>query len=218
MIRVIMADDHPIVREGLRRVLERSDGISVVAETDRGDALVALVQETRPTVVVLDITMPGPGFLELIPALRAAAPGVQILVLSGHPEGEYAVHALRAGAAGYLSKLQAPEQLVAAVRRLAEGRRYVSDTLAEQLAAAAGEAAAEVRHNQLSPREFAVLRLIAAGRSLKQIGAELGVHPKTVSTFRSRVLQKLALKSNAELVRYALQHQLVDETGAGPVS
>jgi DNA-binding NarL/FixJ family response regulator len=137
-------------------------------------------------------------------------PAARILVLSGHPEEDYAVQALRAGAAGYLSKVHAPDELVVAVRRLAEGRRYISDTLAERLAATAGQPQADAPHTQLSSREFEVLRLMAAGRSLKEIGAQLGVHAKTVSTFRSRILRKLAVKTNAELVRYALEHHLVE--------
>ncbi len=207
MIRVVVADDHPIVREGLRRILDRAKGIEVVGETDRGDALPTLVGETSPDVVVMDIEMPGPGFLKVIPAVSAGRPGLRVLVLSGHPEEAYAVHALRAGAAGYLEKALATDQLVAAVHRVHSGGRYVSPEVAQRLARSAAKDTGP-SHERLSVRELEVLRLIGDGRSLKQIAAQLQVNAKTISTYRARILTKLSLKTNAEMVRYAVQHGL----------
>ena len=213
MIRVVVADDHPIVREGMRRILEQAQGMEVVAEVERGEHLVALVREKHPHVVVLDITMPGPSFLELIPAIGAANPGTRTLILSGHPEKEYAVHAIRAGAAGYLDKLHAPAELVAAVRRVSEGRRYISESLAEQLAQGVVDQSSGAPHQKLSKREFEVLRLIGDGLSLKEISAKLKVNPKTVSTYRARILTKLDAKTNADLVRYTIEHGLASGVG-----
>jgi DNA-binding NarL/FixJ family response regulator len=209
MIRVIVADDHPIVREGLRRILERQVGIEVVAEASRGDALPALARERTADVVVLDIGMPGPDFLELIPEILAARTGVRVLVLSGHPEEAYAVHALRAGAAGYLNKADATDSLVAAVRRVQEGGRYISAALAEHLAQQVADEGRAPRHVTLSGRELEVLRFVGAGLSQKEIAARLRVNAKTVSTYRSRILSKLDLRTTADLVRYALEHHLV---------
>lgn len=207
MIRVVVADDHPIVREGLRRILDRAKGIEVVGETDRGDALPTLVGETNPDVVVMDIEMPGPGFLKVIPAVSAGRPGLRVLVLSGHPEGAYAVHALRAGAAGYLEKALATDQLVEAVHRVHGGGRYVSPQVAQRLALSSAKDSGP-SHERLSVRELEVLRLMGDGRSLKQIAAQLRVNAKTISTYRTRILTKLSLKTNAEMVRYAVQHGL----------
>jgi two-component system, NarL family, invasion response regulator UvrY len=211
-----MADDHPVVREGLRRILDRQVGIEVVGEADRGDAVLALVEQTNPDIVILDIEMPGTDFLELIPAITAHPSGPRVLVLSGHPEEAYALHALRAGAAGYLEKANAAERLVEAVRRIHDGGRYISASLAEHLAGQAVDGAQATGHAALSARELEVLRLMGAGVSLKGIAARLKVNAKTISTYRARVLAKLGLKSNADLVRYALEHKLVSGLrGAG---
>jgi DNA-binding NarL/FixJ family response regulator len=212
-----MADDHPVVREGLRRILDRQVGIEVVGEADRGDAVLALVEQTTPDIVILDIEMPGTDFLELIPAITARPSGPRVLVLSGHPEEAYALHALRAGAAGYLEKANAAERLVEAVRRIHDGGRYISASLAEHLAGQAVDGGQAPSHAALSARELEVLRLMGAGVSLKGIAARLRVNAKTISTYRARVLSKLGLKSNADLVRYALEHKLVSGLrGAGP--
>ena len=204
-----MADDHPVVREGLRRILDRQVGIEVVGETDRGDAVLSLIQQTNPDVVVLDIEMPGTDFLELIPSITRSGAGPRVLVLSGHPEETYALHALRAGAAGYLEKGNASDRLVEAVRRVHAGERYITATLAQHLAHRAAEPAQGPSHARLSARELEVLRLMGSGVSLKEIAARLKVNAKTISTYRARILSKLGLHSNAELVRYALEHKLV---------
>jgi two-component system invasion response regulator UvrY len=209
MTKVLIADDHPVVREGVRRILQGAVEMVVVGETGRADEVVAAAGRLRPDVVILDIGMPGPDFLEVLADLPSACPGVHTLILSAHPEEEFAVRALRGGATGYLTKGYAPGELVEAVRRVAQGRRYVTDDLAEQLALGLVSDTPKAPHEKLSNREFEVLRLLAGGASLKEIGARLSVNPKTVSTFRSRLLEKLGVRTNADLVRYALEHKLI---------
>jgi two-component system invasion response regulator UvrY len=206
--KVLIADDHPIVREGVRRVLQGAVEIEVVAEVGRADDVVPAVRKHAPDVLVLDISMPGPDFLTVLADLAAAHPGLRTLILSAHPEEEFAVRAFRAGALGYLTKGYAPKDLIDAVRWVALGRRYVTPVLAERLALGLTGDAAVLPHEKLSDREFEVLRMLAVGRSLKEIAAQLGINPKTVSTFRSRVLQKLGAHTNADLVRYAMEHHL----------
>ena len=209
MTKVFIADDHPVVREGVRRILQGAVEVEIVGEAGRGDDTIEAARRLKPDVVVLDIAMPGPDFLEVLSGLHAAHPGAKVLILSAQPEEEFAVRALRGGATGYLTKGYAPPELVEAVRRVAQGRRYVTDALAEQLALGLVSDGEKAPHEKLSNREFEVLRLVAGGQSLKQIAALLDVNPKTVSTFRARVLEKLALKTNADLVRYALLHKLI---------
>lgn len=209
MTKVLIADDHPVVREGVRRILQGAVEMEIVGEVGRSDEVLEAARRLKPDVVILDIGMPGPGFLEVLEALPGACPGAKALILSAQPEEEYAVRALRSGAVGYLTKGYAPADLIEAVRRVAQGRRYVTDALAEQLALGLVSAAGKPPHERLSNREFQVLRLLAEGLSLKEIAARLVVNPKTVSSFRARVLQKLGAKTNADLVRYAIEHHLV---------
>lgn len=209
MTKVLIADDHPVVREGVRRILQGAVEMEIVGEVGRSDEVLEAARRLKPDVVILDIGMPGPGFLEVLEALPGACPGAKALILSAQPEEEYAVRALRSGAVGYLTKGYAPADLIEAVRRVAQGRRYVTDALAEQLALGLVSAADKPPHERLSNREFQVLRLLAEGLSLKEIAARLVVNPKTVSSFRARVLQKLGAKTNADLVRYAIEHHLV---------
>jgi len=207
--KVLIADDHPVVREGVRRILQGAVEMEVVGEVGRSDEVLEAARRLKPDVVILDIGMPGPGFLEVLEALPASCPGAKALILSAQPEEEYAVRALRGGAIGYLTKGYAPADLIEAVRRVAQGRRYVTAALAEQLALGLVSEAGKPPHERLSNREFQVLRLLAEGLSLKEIAARLVVNPKTVSSFRARVLQKLGAKTNADLVRYAIGHHLV---------
>jgi DNA-binding NarL/FixJ family response regulator len=209
MTRVLVADDHPVVREGVRRILQGAAEMDVVGEVGRADEVLDAVRTLKPDVLILDIGMPGPGFLDVLSALPAACGGTRALILSAQPEEEYAVRALRGGATGYLTKGYAPADLVEAVRRIAAGRRYVTAALAEQLALGIVEETPKPLHELLSKRELEVLRLLAGGRSLKEIAARLGVSPKTVSSFRARVLEKMGLKTNADLVRYALERHLI---------
>jgi two-component system invasion response regulator UvrY len=210
VIRLLLADDHPVVREGLRRIVADNPGLEVVGEAVNGDEVLTVLRRSPADVVLLDISMPGPGFLQVLESLRSEHPTVAVLVLSMHPEDQYAVRALRSGAAGYLTKDHSPEQLVEAIRKVHRGGRYVSPTLAERLAADLATAGnRQVRHELLSHREYEVLCLLGSGRTVKEISAELRLSPKTISTYRARVLEKMQASTNADLVRYASQHGLI---------
>jgi two-component system, NarL family, invasion response regulator UvrY len=209
MIRLLLADDHAVVREGLRRLLEETNGFSVVGEAGTVAEILEQLRRTPIDVLVLDIAMPGPGIVETLREVHAIQPRARALVLTAYPETEYAVRVLRAGAAGYLTKDRSLDQLVDAIRRVYRGGIYVSPSLGEVLAARLGGAELEPAHAALSDREFQVLKGLAQGETLKSIAARLSVSPKTVTTYRTRILQKLGLGSNADLVRYALEHELL---------
>lgn len=208
MTRVLIADDHPVVREGVRRVLQGAVEMEIVGEVGRGDDVLPAVRKLAPDVLVLDISMPGTDFLAVLADLAASHHGLHTIILSAHPEEEFAVRAFRAGAFGYLTKGYAPKDLIEAVRVVAQGRRFVTASLAERLALSVAEDTTRSPHERLSNREFEVFRLLAAGSSLKEIAARLGIHPKTVSTFRARIMEKLEMHTNADLVRYAVEHHL----------
>jgi DNA-binding NarL/FixJ family response regulator len=202
MIRVLLADDHKIVRDGLKRIL--SGNIEVAAEAASGDEALALVKAHDYDVAVLDMSMPGLSGLDLIKRLKIEKPKLRILVLSMHGERQYAARALKAGASGYLNKDSAAEQLVCAVRKLAAGGVHIGEAAAASLVAAD-----KAPHEALSDREFEVLRLLAEGLGPTDIGEKLHLSVKTVSTHKTRILEKLNLGSTAELVRYALDHKLL---------
>lgn len=209
VIRVVIADDHPLVRRGWRQVLEPLDDIAVVGEAARGDEVLAVVSAERADVLLLDISMPGPNFLELLEALRQREPHLCTLVVSTHAEAMYARRAIRAGAAGYITKGESEEELVNAVRVVSRGGRYVSAALAQALAADLASGSTGARHQTLTDREHEIFLLLAAGNSVSQIARQLGVSVKTVSTHRTRILGKMVLSTNADLVRYALTHDLL---------
>ncbi len=209
MIRLLIADDHPIVRSGLRRIAEEDRGISVAAEAGSGEEALMALRLAAVDVVLLDVSMPGGSFIDTLRRVCEEHPSVRVLVLSVHPEDQWAVRALRAGASGYLTKDHSPEQLLDAVRRVYRGGRYVSPTLAEKLAAHLGQDFAGAPHELLSDREFEVLRGLGTGRTVKEVAAKLGLSPKTVSTYRTRLMEKMRFASTADLVRYAAQHGLI---------
>jgi DNA-binding NarL/FixJ family response regulator len=209
MIRLIIADDHPIVREGLRRIVAEQPGMTVVGEAKTGDEVLSEVRRTSVDVLLLDISMPGLGFLDVLRSLREEHPRLRVLVLSTHPEEQYAVRALKAGAAGYLTKDHSPEQLVQAIGKVVRGGKFVSASLAEQLARDLDLGRDQLPHEQLSDREYQVLCLLGSGRSVKEVAATLSLSPKTASTYRARLLEKMRLGTNADLVRYAAQHGLI---------
>jgi len=210
MIRVLIVDDHPIVRAGLRRIAEDDRGMTVTAEATSGDEALATLRHHVTDVVLLDVSMPGSPFTETLRRLREEHPSVRILVLSAHPEDQWAVRALRGGASGYLTKDHSPEQLLDAIRRVHRGGRYVSPTLADRLAASLGQEFVGAPHEQLSDREFDVLRGLGAGRTVKEIAAALNLSPKTVSTYRTRLMEKMRFATNADAVRYAAEQGLID--------
>jgi len=205
VIRLVIADDHAIVREGLGRILHDCEDISLVAEVERGDDVQSAVASAEADVLLLDISMPGPSFLDLLRSLESSHPDTRILVFSMHSEDQYALRAFRAGAAGYLTKDRAPEEILEAIRTVHRGGRYVSHAIEQKLTARSA-AKAGPPHEMLSDREYEVMRLLGAGTSLKDIAAGLSLSPKTVSTYRSRVLEKMGFHSNADIVRYLLEH------------
>lgn len=208
MIRLVIADDHPLVRAGFRQLVAEAPGLKLVGEAASGEQLLERLSTTPADVVVLDVSMPGPGLRELLERIRRDHATARVLVVSVHPEGEVALRALQAGAAGYVNKAQSADELVAAVKKVHAGGRYVTPTLAERLAAALERGFPNSSGADLSAREGQVLRLLGSGKSNKEIAAACRVSPKTVSTYRARILRKLRLRTNADLVRYALENQL----------
>jgi len=211
MIRVLLADDHAIVRAGLKEILADTGDIEVTGEAANGQEVLARVFAQDFDVAVLDMSMPGRNGIELIKLVKAERPKLRILVLSMHSEEQYAVRALKAGASGYLSKESAADELVAAIRRIAGGGAYVTPETAERLALGAAPRAETAAHTLLSDREFQVFQMIARGASVSEIARELSLSVKTISTHKTRILEKMGLANQAELIRYALEHHLLDE-------
>jgi DNA-binding NarL/FixJ family response regulator len=212
MARVLLVDDHAVVRKGVRAILEEELPATTVAEAGSGDeALAALAGETEAPfdVVVLDLSMPGRSGIDLLAEIKHRQPRLPVLIMSLHAEEQFAVRALRAGASGYLTKSAAPEQLVAAVSKVLRGGRYVSEALAERLAGEVGGQVVTAPHERLSDREFEVMRGIASGKTVGVIAGEMHLSVKTVSTYRTRLLEKMAMSTNAELTRYAIANGLV---------
>jgi two-component system invasion response regulator UvrY len=207
-IRIFIADDHPIVRQGLRRIVEADAAMAISGEAGDAATLLAALDGAATDLVLLDVSMPGGPFLDTLRAIRARHPSVRVLALSVHPEDQWAVRALRGGASGYLTKDHSPEQLLEAIRRVYRGGKYVSPALAEHLAQQLGDGE-RAPHELLSDREFEIMRRLGSGRTVSHIAAELALSVKTVSTYRTRILEKMAMATNADLVRYAAQHGLI---------
>jgi two-component system invasion response regulator UvrY len=210
MIRALIADDHAVVRQGLKQILGDTPEMVVAGEATTGQEVLDKVRAETWDVVVLDISMPDRSGLDVLKQLRSERPKLPVLVLSMHSEDQYAVRVLKAGASGYLTKDSAPDELVKAIRKVVSGGTYVSSFLAEKLAFEIGTDSSRLPHETLSDREFQVLRLIAAGKSVTEIAAELYLSVKTVSTYRARILEKMNLGTNAELIHYAMQNHLID--------
>ena len=208
-IRIFIADDHPIVRQGLRRIVEADAGMVISGEAAGAAALLAALETAATDLVLLDVSMPGGLFIETLKELRTRHPTIRVLALSVHPEDEWAVRALRAGASGYLTKDHSPDQLLEAIRRVYRGGKYVSPTLAEQLAKQLDVGGQRPPHELLSDREFEVMRRLGSGLTVSQIAGELALSAKTVSTYRTRILEKMAVATNADLVRYAARYGLI---------
>ncbi len=208
--QILVADDHGIVRKGLKETLEEELGPIVFGEAENARQTLEQVWRQRWDLLLLDINMEGRSGLEVLQELRKTHPKLPVLVVSMYPEEEFAVRALKLGAAGYVSKRRASEDLVAAVKKILAGGRYITEAVAEKLAADLQREAGRPPHESLSNREFQIMRLIATGKSLKEIAAELSISVKTVSTYHTRLFQKMGMDSDIELTRYALANKLVD--------
>jgi two-component system invasion response regulator UvrY len=210
MIRILIADDHAIVRSGLKQLLSAQSDFTVAAEASNGMETLKQIGGQPFDVLLMDMSMPGRSGIELIKLVKAEKPKLAILVLSMHKEEQYAVRALKAGALGYLTKESAPEQLVAAIRKVASGGVFISSSVAERLALDLGSKHQAEPHTLLSDREFQIFKMIASGISISSIADELSLSIKTVSTYKTRVFQKMNLASNAELIHYAIHHKLLE--------
>jgi two-component system invasion response regulator UvrY len=204
MIKVIITDDHPVVRRGIRQILEDDIDIGIIHEAGSGKELIESLLENEYDVLLLDITLPGRSGIELISQVMKVRPSIAILMLSIHAEGLYAIKSLKQGAMGYLTKESAPEELLSAIHKLARGEKYISASLADKLANYLLSDSEVPLHDLLSAREIEVLKLFSEGKTVGQIAIELSLSPKTISTYRGRMLTKLKLKNSAELIRYAI--------------
>lgn len=212
MIRVIIADDHDLIRDGFKKLVSQEGDITVVGEARSAEELYALLRDTAADVLILDIGLPDQNGLEVLKDIKGNGghKELNVLVLSMHPEGRYARRAIAAGASGYMTKDTASEELIPAIRRLRSNGRYISQALAEELAAEVGGNAEAPVHTKLSDREYELLILLGEGRSIREISGELGLSVNTVNSYRSRLMQKMGLQNNAEIIHYALRHNLVE--------
>jgi DNA-binding NarL/FixJ family response regulator len=212
MTKVLLADDHALVRDGLRHILEGTSGFEVVGEAYDGPTTISLVRSTPADLLVLDLSMPGRNGIELVKQIKDELPTLRVLVLTMHAEQQYAVRAFKAGASGYLTKESASKELVSALTKISAGGVYVSLSMAERLAQSLNEPTDMLPHQRLSDREFDVFRRIAAGQTISEIAHELCVSAKTVSTYKTRILEKMQMPHEAALVRYAIQHKLFEDS------
>lgn len=210
MIKIIIADDHAIVRQGLKQIVDDTPDMKVIDEASDCQEALDKVLKGNFDVVILDITMPGRGGVDTLKEIKAFKPDLPVLMLSVHPEEQYAMRVLKAGAAGYINKDSAPNELIEAIRKVASGRKYVSMSLAEKLAFSLEQDTDKPIHEILSDREFEVMCKIALGHTVSEIAEELNLSIKTISTYRTRILEKMNFKSNAEITRYAIKNHLVD--------
>ncbi|MEQ9105894.1 MAG: response regulator transcription factor [Limnobacter sp.] len=209
MIKVLLADDHALLRGSLKQLLEDTNFVQVVAQAGEYSEIMKAMGAHSVDLAILDISMPGKNGVDIVKILKDKYPALKILMLSMHPEDQYAVRCLKAGASGYLTKNTAPEKLVDAIQVIAAGRKYITPELAESLASHLTEDSEKPLHASLSDREFQTIRMIASGKKLSEIADELSLSPKTVSVYRARILEKMRMKTNGELTRYALENGLI---------
>jgi DNA-binding NarL/FixJ family response regulator len=210
MIKVLIADDHALIRKGLKQLLDDTDDMRVTGEAENGMQAIHMVEESAYDVVLLDISMPDKHGIEVLKQLKINQPQLPVLMLSMHPEEQYALRSMKAGAAGYLNKQSAPVQLVTAIRQVASGKKYISTELAVQLADGLSQGYQELLHQTLSNREYQTLCLMASGKKLSEMAEIMTLSPKTVSVYRSRLLEKMKLKNNAEAIHYAISNHLIE--------
>jgi len=209
-IRILIADDHPIVRAGFKQVLSETPDLVVADEAGNGQEVLEHLKKKKYDVVLLDISMPGKNGLEILKELKTDYPKLPVLILSIYPEEQYAIRALKAGAAGYLTKESAPHELISAIRKISAGGRYISESLAEKLATYLNVDMTKSPHETLSDREHQVMRLIASGKTVSEIAESLNLSVKTISTYRTHILEKMKMKNNAEITLYAVQNKLME--------
>lgn len=209
MIKILIADDHAVVRQGLRKIIDEDVSMNVVGEASNGAEALDLVREDDIDVVILDISMPGRNGLETLKEIKRLNPTLAVIMLSIHPEDQYAVRAFRAGAAGYMTKESAPEELVEAIKKAYRGGKYISPTVAELLADHVETKTSDEPHTTLSDREYEVFNLLASGKTVGHIASDLNLSVKTISTYRTRILEKMGMSTNAELTRYAIDYNLI---------
>ena len=214
MIRILITDDHPIVRRGIRQLLEddKEERFGNIAEAGNGKELLEKLNSAEFDVILLDISLPGRSGLELLGDIKKLKPAVKVVILSIYPEEQYALRALKMGAAGYLTKASAPDELISAVIKASQGNRYISASLAEKITSNLIEDTDSPLHEKLSVRELEVISLLASGKTMSNIAIELSLSPKTISTYRERILSKLNLKTTSDIIRYAIKEGLTEET------
>ena len=209
MIRILIADDHAVVREGIKQILAGQEDMVVEDEAESGQEVINYLTKRHYDLVLLDISMPGRTGLEVLEEIKSIQPKLPVLILSMHPEEQYAVRTLRAGAAGYLTKASAPQELIKAIRKVSKGGKYVTSSLAEKLAFELDTSSEKPLHEKLSNREYQVMLMLASGKTVTDIAKELCLSPKTISTYRMRILEKMNMKKNAELTLYAVRNSLI---------
>lgn len=210
MIKVLIADDHALIRKGLKQLLDDTDDLRVTGEAESGNEAIRMAQAGNYDVVLLDISMPDKHGIDVLKQLKDFHPHLPVLMLSMHPEEQYALRSMKAGAAGYLNKQSAPAQLVTAIRQVSKGKKYISSELAEQLAEGLSRGYQELLHQTLSNREYQTLCLMAQGKKLSEMAEVMSLSPKTISVYRSRLLEKMKLKTNAEAIHYAINNHLIE--------
>ena len=210
MIKILIVDDHLIVREGIKRIIDDTHDMKIVAEAAEGREAMDLILNNKFDLILLDISMPGQNGLQILKLIKKHDKKIPVLMLSMHSEEQYAMRSIKAGASGYITKDTASSQLVTAIRRINDGRKYISNEVAELLATDLYHDEEKESHEYLSDREFEILKMIAIGKTIKTIGEELSISPKTVSTYRSRILEKLNMKNNSELIHYAIDYKLIN--------
>ncbi len=210
MIKVLIADDHALIRKGLKQLLDDTDDMRVTGEAETGIQAIKMAKEGDFNVILLDISMPDKQGVEVLKQLKDDHPQTPVLMLSMHPEEQYALRSMKSGAAGYLNKQSAPAQLVTAIRQVAKGKKYISSELAEQLADGLSQGYQELAHQTLSNREYQTLCLLAQGKKLSEMAEIMSLSPKTISVYRSRLLEKMKLKTNAEAIHYAINNHLIE--------
>lgn len=208
-MKIIIVDDHELIREGLKKVAAKESDIEVMGEASNSDELFQLLDQHEVDIVLLDISLPGRSGIDIIADIKIKAPNTKILILTMHPEDRFAIQALKAGASGYITKNNASKSLVAALRKIFEGRKYISSSLAEQLAAELEMNYEKPLHESLSTREFEVMRLIVEGKAVKDIASMLSISANTVASYRARILEKMKMKTNAEIIRYAIEQKII---------